>query len=59
MNFTIDQDRLTGSEPNFTVQVNVTSQTGDSLDRDVNPDNNLVLLNFDIVARAEISITRL
>ena len=58
VNFTIDQDSLTGSEPNFTVLVNVTSQTGDS-DMDVNPSNNVVLLTFDIVAQAEISVTRL
>ena len=59
MNFTIDQDSLTGSEPDFTVLVNVTSQTENSLDQDVNPDNNLVQLTFNVVARAEISVTRL
>ena len=59
MNFTIDQDSLTGSEPDFTVRVEVTSQTENSLDGDVDTSNNFVQLNFDIVARAEISVTRL
>ena len=59
MNFTIDQDSLTGSEPDFTVQLEVASETGNPMDEDENPSNNAVQLTFDIVARAEISVTRL
>ena len=57
MNFTIDQDSLTGSEPDFTVRVEVTSQTEGSMDQDGS--NSFVLLTFDVVAQAEISVTRL
>ena len=59
MNFTIDQDSLTGSEPDFTVWVEVASEIVYFSDQDVNPSNNFVQLTFDIVARAEISVTRL
>ena len=59
MNFTIDQDSLTGSEDDFTVQLEVASVTGNPLNEDENPSNNAVQITFDIVARAEISVTRL
>jgi hypothetical protein len=59
VNFTIDQDSLTGSEEDFTVALNISSMTENDLDRDVNIDNNLVMVTFDIVAQADISVTRL
>ena len=59
MNFTIDQDSLTGSEPDFTVRLEVASETGNPLDQDQNSTNNAVQIIFDIVAQAEISVTRL
>jgi hypothetical protein len=57
VNFTINQDSLTGNEADFTVTLNVSSMTGN--DTDQNIDNNFVMVTFNIVARADISVTRL
>ena len=59
MNFTIDQDILTGNEGSFGVDLAVVSvlPLQDAMDQD--PSNNAVRVNFDVVARADITIDRL
>ena len=57
MNFTIDQERLTGAEPNMTADLAIDSVTGRPGDRDVDSNNNGVRVTFDVVARAEISVS--
>ena len=59
VNFTIDQDSLTGNEANFSVNVAIASETGNASDVDQNPSNNAVQVNFGIVARADIAVSML
>ena len=57
MNFTIDQERLTGAEPNMTADLVIDSVTDRSGDEDIDPSNDRIQVTFDVVARAEISVS--
>ena len=59
VNFTIDQERLTGNEDDFSVTLAIASVTGDNRDTDTNPTNNAVLVNFEIEAQADIVVNSL
>ena len=52
VNFTVDQERLTGAEPNVMANLAIVSMTDDT-----DPSNNGVQVTFDVVARAEISVS--
>ena len=57
VNFTIDQERLTGAEPNMMANLDIDSVTGDPRDMDTDSSNNRVQVTFDVVAQAEISVS--
>ena len=59
VNFTIDQDRLTGTEADFSVNLVIASVTGDDRDMDTDLTNNAVSVNFQIEAQADIVVNSL
>ena len=59
MNFTIDQDRLTGTEDDFSVNLTIVSVTEDNRNMDIDFANNVLPINFEIEAQADIVINSL
>ena len=52
VNFTVDQERLTGAEPNVMANLAIVSMANDT-----DLSNNDVQVTFDVVAQAQISVS--